>query len=300
MTRYSGGSSDRPFWLEAYGGRGYTVERMGREPVYIDHLSVGVVGGIQPDRLRSLLLKTDDDGLLARFLPVFPEPAPIRRPAPFPDEAFLEESIEKLLGLQMPIGRRRRDAAVDRPVLARGAGPSRRVPRCGPVLGGVRRGPAPLLHGKLPGLAVRLSLILAYLDWTAGTGIEPVQITFDHFNRAAHLAEAYVLPMARRAYANGSMPKEERAARKLARLLHEKTDAVQHPGHPASRSRRPLDEGRARPCADSFWRTRRLSVPCPIRQAKGWPSQAPCFSRESRHLERTMTRFQRSAEHLEG
>ena len=52
-------------------------------------------------------------------------------------------------------------------------------------------------------------------------GIEPVQITFDHFDRAAHLVEVYVLPMARRAYANGAMPKEERAARKLARLLQE-------------------------------------------------------------------------------
>ena len=37
MQRYSGGGSDRPFWLEAYGGRGFTVERMGREPLTIDH-----------------------------------------------------------------------------------------------------------------------------------------------------------------------------------------------------------------------------------------------------------------------
>jgi len=36
MTRYAGGGSDRPFWLEAYGGRGHTVERMGRPPVQVD------------------------------------------------------------------------------------------------------------------------------------------------------------------------------------------------------------------------------------------------------------------------
>ncbi|MGQ5702175.1 DUF3987 domain-containing protein, partial [Sandaracinobacteroides sp. A072] len=76
MQRYSGGGSDRPFWLEAYGGRGFTVERMGREPLTIDRLSIGVLGGIQPDRLKSLLFKSDDDGLLARFLPIWPEPAP--------------------------------------------------------------------------------------------------------------------------------------------------------------------------------------------------------------------------------
>lgn len=45
MTRYSGGGSDRPFWLEAYGGRAYSVERMGRDPVYIDRLTIGVMGG---------------------------------------------------------------------------------------------------------------------------------------------------------------------------------------------------------------------------------------------------------------
>ncbi|MGY6535542.1 MAG: DUF3987 domain-containing protein [Pararhodobacter sp.] len=75
MQRYSGGGSDRPFWLEAFGGRGFTVERMGREPLTIDRLSIGVLGGIQPDRLKSLLFKSDDDGLLARFLPIWPEAA---------------------------------------------------------------------------------------------------------------------------------------------------------------------------------------------------------------------------------
>ena len=35
MARYSGGGSDRPFWLEAYGGRSYRVERRGRDPVYV-------------------------------------------------------------------------------------------------------------------------------------------------------------------------------------------------------------------------------------------------------------------------
>ena len=29
MARYSGGGSDRPFWLEAFGGRGFTVEGVG-------------------------------------------------------------------------------------------------------------------------------------------------------------------------------------------------------------------------------------------------------------------------------
>ena len=48
MNRYNGGGSDRPFWIEAYGGRGFTVERVTRAPVRIDHLSIGIVGVLQP------------------------------------------------------------------------------------------------------------------------------------------------------------------------------------------------------------------------------------------------------------
>jgi hypothetical protein len=79
MQRYANGS-DRPFWLKAYGGRAFTVERMGRQPLTIPRLSIGVVGSIQPDRLKSLLFTTDHDGLAARFLPVRPEPVPGGRP----------------------------------------------------------------------------------------------------------------------------------------------------------------------------------------------------------------------------
>ena len=92
MTRYSGGSSDRPFWAEAYGGRPHGSERVRREGADVEFLLIGVTGGIQPDRFRTLLLKSsdDDDGSPARFLPFFPEPVPVKRPAPFNDDAFLE------------------------------------------------------------------------------------------------------------------------------------------------------------------------------------------------------------------
>lgn len=75
--------------------------------------------------------------------------------------------------------------------------------------------------GKLPGLAVRLSLVLAYLDWAAGDGAEPHEIGLDHFGRAAHLVEAYALPMARRAYADASLTKAERAACRLVAVIRE-------------------------------------------------------------------------------
>jgi hypothetical protein len=73
--------------------------------------------------------------------------------------------------------------------------------------------------GKLPGMAARLALVLAALDWATEGGAELGDVTAAQFGRAAHLAEAYLLPMARRAYAGASGPKPERAARRLLALL---------------------------------------------------------------------------------
>jgi hypothetical protein len=53
------GEGDRAFWIEAYGGRPYTVDRrkLGTRPMLIPHLAVSVLGGIQPDRLATLVLR---------------------------------------------------------------------------------------------------------------------------------------------------------------------------------------------------------------------------------------------------
>jgi hypothetical protein len=189
MSRYSGGGSDRPFWLEAYGGRSYSVERMGRDPVYIDRLAVGVLGGIQPDRLRSLLIKSDDDGLLARFLPVWPNPAPIKRPDAGHDDAFLDAALARLLSLDIPTD----EEGHERPWFVPFAEDAH------DLLDAFRQqvreweaGAEGLLLsfiGKLPGLAVRLSLVLGMMPWVSDETEEPREITAWHFGRAAHLVE---------------------------------------------------------------------------------------------------------------
>jgi hypothetical protein len=192
MTRYSGGGSDRPFWLEAYGGRGFSVERMGREPVYVDHLSVGVLGGIQPDRLKTLLFKSDDDGLLARFMPIWPLAAPIKRPRAGADDAFLSDALSRLLALQMPIG----EEGLPRPWHVPFA------PDAADLFQSYREevrrwetGTEGLLLsfiGKLPGLAARVALVLAFLEYAA-TGQEPPQaIGIGAFGRAAHFIEDHL------------------------------------------------------------------------------------------------------------
>lgn len=219
MARYSGGGSDRPFWLEAYGGRGFTVERMGRAPLTIERLTIGVVGGIQPDRLRSLLFKSDDDGLLARFVPVWPEPAPLRRPRAWADEAMMEVAFARLLSLSLVTD----DNGDTRPWFISFTDDARDLMDefRATARGWEAEAEGLMLSfiGKLPGLAARLALVLAHLDWAAEGAEEPREITVRDFGRAAHLVEAYFLPMARRAYADAATPKAERAARRLVGII---------------------------------------------------------------------------------
>ncbi len=221
MARYSGGGSDRPFWLEAFGGRGFTVERMGREPLTIDRLSIGVLGGIQPDRLKSLLFKSDDDGLLARFLPIWPEPAPLRRPHSWADETLMETALAQLLTLDLVTD----EVGESRPWFipftddARGLMDDFRLAAREWEAGA--EGLMLSFVGKLPGMAARLALVLGFLDWAADGAEQPHEISHQHFGRAAHLVEAYFVPMARRAYADAATPKPERAARRLVGIIRE-------------------------------------------------------------------------------
>jgi len=220
MQRYTSGS-DRPFWLEAFGGRSFTVERMGREPVSVDRLTVSVMGGIQPDRLKSLLSKSDDDGLLARFLPIWPEAVPVHRPGVWADEALMEGVIEKLLTLDLVTD----ENDEVRPWFVHFTEGARELMddfrRAVREWEGEAEGLMQSFIGKLPGLAARLSLVLALLDWAMEGGDDPHEITVNHFGRAAHLVEADLLPMARRAYADAAILKEERAAIRLVGIIRE-------------------------------------------------------------------------------
>src|SRR5262249_10452300 len=76
MSRYSGGQ-DNEFWLEAWNGSPYTVERMERAPIVVSHLLIGVVGGLQPDK-SARSFKGDLDGMYARFLFAWPADPPYR------------------------------------------------------------------------------------------------------------------------------------------------------------------------------------------------------------------------------
>ena len=76
MNAYN--DAGRAFWIEAFGGRPYRVERQKHpEPIIVPRLAVSVFGGVQPDRLGPLMREADD-GLLARILWAWPDPIPFR------------------------------------------------------------------------------------------------------------------------------------------------------------------------------------------------------------------------------
>ncbi|WP_240643499.1 YfjI family protein [Paracoccus siganidrum] len=220
MDRYSGGG-DRPFWLEAYGGRSYTVDRKGSpEPIIVDHLTVAILGGTQPDKLTSLLVKTDDDGLLARFLTVYPEPVPLSRPSAQIDAAKLRIALERLRGLPSAFD----DSGNARPFYVpfspdaadalqefRGQCREWEIEATGIFKGHI---------GKLPGLAVRVACVLAHLDWAARSdGRYPDSIESEHVGRACHLVGEHLRLHAFRAYGAAEPAEEIRNARKLAALI---------------------------------------------------------------------------------
>ncbi len=111
MERYASGrgGSDRPFWLEAYNGGRRASNRITRGNKIIPNLSVCILGGIQPDKIREIAREAADDGLLQRLLTIILRPGTIARDEPQGNEAKRYKAlIRKLFEM-----RRRPTSALD-------------------------------------------------------------------------------------------------------------------------------------------------------------------------------------------
>jgi hypothetical protein len=78
-----GREGERAFYLQAWNGDiGHKIERIGRGSIFVPACCLSMLGGIQPDKLRSYLsdaseTRLQDDGLIQRFqLLVWPDPSP--------------------------------------------------------------------------------------------------------------------------------------------------------------------------------------------------------------------------------
>jgi hypothetical protein len=217
LDKYGGAGSDRAFYVESYGGRRYAVDRVkDREPIVVPALTLAIMGGIQPDRLHSLLLAGDDDGLVARFIWSWPDRILPQRPARHvPDGA--SAMLARLDTLQIPEN-------CDRTVIPLSADAAAAVQAYRTETARLEASASGLYLswlGKLPGMAVRLAVILEHLDWCAGSDavVPPVEVSERATVAAISFLAAYAVPMAQRCFGEASWPQADRDARALARWL---------------------------------------------------------------------------------
>ena len=211
----------RAFWIEAYGGRPYRVERQKHpEPIQVARLAVAVAGGIQPDKLAELF-RDADDGLLARFMWCWPDPVRFRlsRAAPGTDWAIAALDRLRMLDLgtdengnTVPISVALAEAAV--PMME--AFGQAMQDRQG-AAGGLMRS----AYGKARGMALRLGLVLTMLRWCGREGFEPPPSVIGEtdFAAACDLVADYSMPMAARVFGDAALPTKERDAATLARWI---------------------------------------------------------------------------------
>jgi hypothetical protein len=213
------GGAERAIWIEAFNARPYVVDRVKDEeagPIAVKRLSVVVCGGIQPERLAQLLLRSADDGLAARFLFVWPDAVPPQRPRVFGDNSILPVfrrlSLIKCNDDDQPVIMTLEEPAVVRFQQWR----EQHAAKLKTVSGLFASWLA-----KQFGYILRLAGLLKLLDWAIedGTWPPPASVTTDAIERAITLLEEYLSPMAERTFGDASLPDDERGAATIAKLI---------------------------------------------------------------------------------
>jgi len=222
FDRYSGTGSDRAFYLECWDGGSHMVDRVKhkRVPMRVPYASLAIVGTMQPDRLRDIF-SGPDDGLAARFIYIWPDPVPPRRPIGAGAEgraAFLLDAFRRLRALDWD-----RDSNGE---------PAPKVLRLDAealdVLDQIREEVATAnrtdtgiiagWRGKNPGRLLRLALVIEMLEMAARGGVEPEIITGETTRRAADFLD-YATAMMMRAVGELAHTEAQRHAARIARLI---------------------------------------------------------------------------------
>jgi len=225
MTRYSNGQ-DNEFWLEAWNGDSFNVERMGRM-THVDHLLIGIAGGMQPDKLATSF-EGDHDGMYARIL--FAWPSEPGCPVLSNDALEIEPDIQNAIS--------RADKLAE--LTAEGA----LVIRSIPLSPEAKEGFAQFLQfahqgkdafegrerewwAKMSAHALRLAGVLTYLPWAIEGAPEPAVIDKDAMASAIALVRDYFWPHARACLRQMGLTKRHVNARRVLRWLmaNRKTEA---------------------------------------------------------------------------
>uniref|UniRef100_A0A6M3XVT7 DUF3987 domain-containing protein n=1 Tax=viral metagenome TaxID=1070528 RepID=A0A6M3XVT7_9ZZZZ len=219
FDRYSPGG--REFWLEAYGGRPFVIDRKGAKgPMMIPFNGVSVLGGIQPAKMADALLASPDDGLVARFLWAWPDKVPsIKRPREAADLGRLQRAYERLDSLAWAKNAEGGDVARVLPL----------EPKAADLFEGWQAENAAIdqdasalfksFVGKMDGAVLRLALVAEFIAWAFSDTPEPAEVSAYSLAAAVQFVDDYAKPMAERVYGDAALPPVERHAALLARYV---------------------------------------------------------------------------------
>ena len=216
-----GGDGDAAYFLSAFNGIPVQIDRVkeGRS-VAPDRALLSVCAGIQPDRLAELLLNARaDDGLVSRFLPVWPDPVPPVWQTTQVDERRVEGLLRRLRSLSPGAGLAGRLAPVVLPLSDDAA--SLFAEWWPEAVTGARDASGMMAGflGKAPGVAARLALVIELLGWAADGGAEPTTVSARSVAAALTLCADYFTPMAERVLGDAARPPSERAAAVLLKAI---------------------------------------------------------------------------------
>lgn len=220
MSRYSSGQ-DNEFWLESWNGKAYVIERVGRPPDNISNLLIGIVGGLQPDKL-ARCFKGDEDGMYARFCFAWPE-----EPGYQPLTNDVQEVEPEIIN------------ALTRIINIQAEEDGVFAPRDVPLTNEARQvfqQFLQFLHHERPALegrerdwlakgsahVLRLAGTLAFLDWAMAGGHEPKQIEAVFLDAAVRLVRDYFWPHARAALRQIGLNERHAMVRRILRWIRAK------------------------------------------------------------------------------
>jgi hypothetical protein len=216
MSRYTAGQ-DNEFWLEAWNGDSFNVERMART-ARVAHLLIGIVGGMQPDKLVKSF-EGDHDGMYARNLYSWPSETWCE----LTDEAGeLEPDIQNIIARVNKLAE----------VTAEGALVIRDIRLSFEARAEFAQFRQMTFQGKdafegrerewwakMTAHVLRLAGTLAYLPWAMEGGPEPGVINKDAMSSAIALTHGYFWPHARACLRQIGLTERHTHARRVLRWL---------------------------------------------------------------------------------
>jgi len=230
FDRYRGGkgAGEREFYLAAYSGRDFHVDRIGRPSQYVREVLVSIIGGIQPDKATAVLRGGPDDGLLARLTCIYPNEREVwelvdRWPRREAHEA-LYEMADRLVAADWS-----KLFSVD-PYAEENDPPFCRLEAGAQALWNawytdLKRTPVrehglyDSRWGKYEGLAGRLLLIQHCIEVVQERARYSAAVGEQVVARVLALMDEYIKPMDRRVYAQFANPPAAAGGRRIARWL---------------------------------------------------------------------------------